>query len=220
MVDLFTIRDVIEKPISGEWGNDGKGTKVLRTTNFTNTGEISFKNVVERDIPLRKVEEKKLRFGDTILEKSGGSPTQPVGRVVYFNLQTSDSYLCNNFTSVLRPKENVDPKYFFWFLFKNHIFKQTLAFQNKTTGIINLKTERYLQETQIPLPPLSTQKAIAEKLDKADALRKKDQELLAQYDELAQAIFIDMFGDPVKNEKGWEKMIFSDIVSKNCPLTY
>lgn len=64
---------------------------------------------------------------------------------------------------------------------------------------------------QIPLPPLSTQKAIAEKLDKADALRKKDKELLAQYDELAQAIFIDMFGDPVRNEKGWEIENLSDI---------
>lgn len=59
-------------------------------------------------------------------------------------------------------------------------------------------------ELEIPLPPLPTQKRIAEILDAADALRRKDQELLRKYDELAQAIFIDMFGDPVKNEKGWE----------------
>ena len=58
----------------------------------------------------------------------------------------------------------------------------------------------------IPLPPLTTQKRIAEILDAADALKRKDQELLKKYDELAQAIFIDMFGDPVKNEKGWEKV--------------
>ena len=59
-------------------------------------------------------------------------------------------------------------------------------------------------ELEIPLPPLPTQKRIVEILDAADALRRKDQELLRKYDELAQAIFIDMFGDPVKNEKGWE----------------
>jgi type I restriction enzyme S subunit len=59
-------------------------------------------------------------------------------------------------------------------------------------------------ELEIPLPPLPTQKRIAEILDAADALRRNDQELLRKYDELAQAIFIDMFGDPVKNEKGWE----------------
>lgn len=68
-------------------------------------------------------------------------------------------------------------------------------------------SQGYVKELQIPLPSLEIQKAIAEKLDKADALRKKDQELLAQYDELAQAIFIDMFGDPVKNEKGWEVIL-------------
>jgi type I restriction enzyme S subunit len=56
----------------------------------------------------------------------------------------------------------------------------------------------------IPLPPLHIQEQIAETLDKADALRRKDQELLTKYDELAQAIFYDMFGDPVKNERGWD----------------
>jgi type I restriction enzyme S subunit len=68
--------------------------------------------------------------------------------------------------------------------------------QNISLGIV--------KELQIPLPPLPIQKRIAEILDAADALKRKDQELLKKYDELAQAIFIDMFGDPVKNEKGWE----------------
>ncbi|MBP7533844.1 MAG: restriction endonuclease subunit S [Chitinophagales bacterium] len=61
-----------------------------------------------------------------------------------------------------------------------------------------------LSKIQIPLPPLHIQKKIAQILDTADALKRKDQQLLKKYDELAQAIFIDMFGDPVKNEKGWE----------------
>jgi type I restriction enzyme S subunit len=64
-------------------------------------------------------------------------------------------------------------------------------------------SKAYINEIQIPIPPLATQKRIAEILDAADELRRKDQELLKKYDELAHAIFIDMFGDPVKNEKGW-----------------
>jgi type I restriction enzyme S subunit len=67
---------------------------------------------------------------------------------------------------------------------------------------------------EISLPPLTTQKRIAEILDAADALRRKDQELLKKYDELAQAIFIDMFGDPVKNEKGWEVKNLKSITTK------
>src|SRR5690606_35152080 len=61
-----------------------------------------------------------------------------------------------------------------------------------------------INSIRIALPPLPVQQRIADILDKADTLRRKDKELLKKYDELAQAIFIDMFGDPVKNEKGWE----------------
>lgn len=213
------LSDVIEKPLSGEWG-DGEGTvKVLRTTNFTNDGTIDFSDVVERAISNKKIDQKKLIFGDTIIEKSGGSPSQPVGRVVFFD-KTNDIFLCNNFTSVLRPKSAIDGKYLFWFLFNNHVTKNTLKYQNKTTGIINLQLERYISEIQIPLPPLSTQKRIAEILDTADDLRRKDQELLRKYDELAQAIFIDMFGDPVRNEKRWEEKILAEVVHPDKIITY
>lgn len=61
------------------------------------------------------------------------------------------------------------------------------------------------------LPPLPIQQKIAAILDQADALRKKDRQLLAKYDELLQAVFYDMFGDPVKNEKGWEKVKLDSI---------
>jgi len=206
------LQKIIHKPISGEWGNEGNSIKIIRTTNFTNNGRLNLHEVVTRDIALTKVNKKKLVKGDTIIEKSGGSPTQPVGRVVYFN--EDDLYLCNNFTSVIRPKENVNGKYLFWFLFNNHISKKTLKYQNKTTGIINLKLENYINEVEIPLPPLPIQEKIAAILDKADELRCKDQELLKKYDELAQAIFIDMFGDPVKNEKGWDVKRLEEVCSK------
>lgn len=94
----------------------------------------------------------------------------------------------------------LDIKYLkFWFYnTKTELLDKAVgvALKNISLGLV--------KNLEIPLPPLATQKAIAEKLDKADALRKKDQELLKQYDELAQSIFIDMFGDPVQNEKGWE----------------
>ena len=84
--------------------------------------------------------------------------------------------------------------------------------QNISLGIV--------KELQIPLPPLSTQKRIAEILDAADALRRKDHELLKKYDELAQAIFIDMFGDPVKNEKGWDAKKLKDVCFKIADIDH
>jgi type I restriction enzyme S subunit len=212
-LNFAKLKDVINKPISGEWG-DGEGNiNVLRTTNFTNDGKLDLNEVVQRNIDSKKIEQKQLVFGDTIIEKSGGSPTQPVGRVVYFD-EHDEVYLCNNFTSIIRPKSEIDSRYLFWFLFNNHLTKNTLKYQNKTTGIINLQLERYIEELEIPLPPLSTQKRIAEILDAADALRRKDQELLKKYDELAQAIFIDMFGDPDTNIKNWNVKSLSEICTK------
>jgi type I restriction enzyme S subunit len=61
-----------------------------------------------------------------------------------------------------------------------------------------------LKKLQIPLPPLPQQQKIAAILDAADALRQNDKALIAKYDELTQALFLDMFGDPVSNPKEWE----------------
>ena len=66
-------------------------------------------------------------------------------------------------------------------------------------------SRRYIDEIKIPLPPLETQKQIAQTLDDAAVLRDKTQQLLNEYDQLAQSIFLEMFGDPVTNPKGWEK---------------
>ena len=94
---------------------------------------------------------------------------------------------------VLEPINELDTKFLYFYL-------STITLPNVGYS----RHFKFLKEIQIPLPPLPIQKRIAEILDAADALRRKDQELLRKYDELAQAIFIDMFGDPVKNEKGWE----------------
>lgn len=106
------------------------------------------------------------------------------------------SHIC-----ALEIKENnkVFNKYLYYYLTTIDMVKIT----KKTTGLDAITFED-LGKIEIPLVPLETQKRIADVLDAADALRQKDQELLKKYDELAQAIFIDMFGDPVKNEKGWE----------------
>ena len=63
-------------------------------------------------------------------------------------------------------------------------------------------------QIEIPLPPLSVQKEIVKKLDKAAAIREKSKALLAHYDALAESLFIELFGDPISNEKGWEISTF------------
>jgi len=110
---------------------------------------------------------------------------------------TTEKCWVNNHAHVLGSNNRADLKYLMYYLNATDLNKYITG---STRGKL---TKSALDSIQVPLPPLSTQKRIAEILDAADALRRKDQELLKKYDELAQAIFIDMFGDPVRNEKGW-----------------
>ncbi|NNU90814.1 hypothetical protein [Anoxybacillus sp. CHMUD] len=93
----FKVIDLLENVVSGEWGQEPTGSndvKVIRTTNFSNDGRLDLnKEIVFRNIEEQKAIEKKLNYGDIIIEKSGGSPEQPVGRVVYFDIK-NDIYLC------------------------------------------------------------------------------------------------------------------------------
>ena len=71
--------------------------------------------------------------------------------------------------------------------------------------------QKNLNRIKIPLPPLPIQKKIAAILDAADKYRQKTKALIDKYDQLTQSIFLEMFGDPVMNEKGWEKVNGSEL---------
>lgn len=214
----YKLSEIFEKPISGEWGDElkegEKGTKVIRTTNFTNLGILNLADVVERKIDVEKHKNKLLKRGDIIIEKSGGSPNQPVGRVVIFEEGDNERYFCNNFTSVLRPKKNIYGKYALYMMKDLYNKKTVLKFQNKTTGIINLKLNDYLNNVKVEIPDLEIQQKIIEVLDKTQELIDKRKAQIEALDELVKSQFIEMFGDPVLNPKGWEKGKIGDIIVK------
>ena len=165
------VGNYIEDSYPGEWGTedkDGNGIKVIRTTNFTNSGKLDLTDVVTRSILEKKIERKVIRKYDTILERSGGTADNPVGRVVLF--EEDEQYLCNNFTQVLRFKK-VNPIFAFYSLFyfyhTNKIVVRSMG--SKTTGIQNLNMSKYL-EIGIPNASDDEQKkfvAIAKQADKS-----------------------------------------------------
>lgn len=122
------------------------------------------------------------------------------------NISEPKSYINGNAMALDNLKDTVHFKYLYYYL-SQYEFKNVISgsAQPQITG-------QGLQNVTLPLPPLHIQEQIADTLDKADDLRKKDEELLTKYDELAQAIFYDMFGDPVKNEKGWESVELYELI--------
>lgn len=195
--------DITGKAISGEWGNDcedGNGIPVLRTTNFTDTGVINFANVVLRDIPTKDLSKKFLRPGDIIIEKSGGSDTKPVGRVVYFDSE-ENKYLINNFTGLLRVVDQTKwyPRYVFYALFANYSFGGTRQYENKTTGLHNLKLDQYLNSFDIPVVDFQLQHHIADTLDKVSEGIEVCRKMLGKLDLMVKAKFREMFGDAHNN---------------------
>jgi len=140
--------------------------------------------------------------GDLVITVSGRTGVPAILNV--------DCCIHDGFVGLRNLSKKVDINYIFHYL--NSL---TFVTNQQAVGAIfkNLTTDQ-LKNIEIPLPPLPIQKRIAEILDAADALKRKDQELLKKYDELAQAIFIDMFGDPVKNEKGWEVNLLQNVTTK------
>ena len=119
-----------------------------------------------------------------------------VGKAVILGVDAA----INQDLKAVRIKGELDRDYLFYFL------KQAAPyFERVSTGatVKGIKLE-HLRNLEIPLPPLEEQKRIAGILDEADRVRKKTQALIDKYDELAQSLFLDMFGDPVTNPKGWE----------------
>jgi type I restriction enzyme, S subunit len=103
---------------------------------------------------------------------------------------------------VLRPRLNSVEKYLFHYL-------RSLQLPNAGYD----RHFKYLKRTKIPLPPIAEQKRIAAILDKAEEIRSQRRQALEQLDAIAQSIFIEMFGDPVVNPKGWKSLRFQDVLS-------
>lgn len=112
---------------------------------------------------------------------------------------------------VLSPRDSnqVDPDYFFHLLKSDLIYRR---FSKLAAGAVvkNLNIG-LVSGVEVPFPPLAEQKRIAAILDKADEIRRKRQEALALTEQLLRSAFLDMFGDPVTNPKGWPLARFEDV---------
>ena len=142
---------------------------VIRNTNFTKEGALDDSDIAYIEVEAKKFEKRRLRFGDIILEKSGGGPKQPVGRVVLFDKQDGD-FSFSNFTAALRVRDpgEVDFRYLHKFLHWTYLSGVTEGIQSHSTGIRNLNGDAY-KAIAFNYPPLPEQQRIVALLDEAFA---------------------------------------------------
>ena len=184
---------------------------VIRNTNFTKDCQLDMSNVAYLDVEEKQFSTRKLQYGDIIIEKSGGSEKQPVGRPVLFNIKEGD-YSFSNFTSTLRIKEEkeMDSRFLHYSLIAAYNRGVTSKMQAKTTGIHNLDFKAYLK-LLIPIPSINEQQQIISELDLLSDVIENQKAQIEELDKLAQSIFYNMFGDPVTNEKNWELKKLGDV---------
>jgi type I restriction enzyme S subunit len=163
------LEDVCEF-INGLW----KGKKppfvragVIRMTNFTKDGGLDDSDIAQLDVEARQFETRRLQLGDIILEKSGGGPRQPVGRVCLFDKNDGD-FSFSNFTSAIRVRNppELDFRFLHRFLHWTYLSGVTEGMQSHSTGIRNLNGTAY-KAIRIPLPSPAEQQRIVGILDEA-----------------------------------------------------
>lgn len=174
-----------------------KGLEIIRIQNLTKSS--SEVNYYDGTIPEKYL----VRNGDILISWSA--------TLDIFVWQGNSAWLNQHIFKVVFDKRPIDRSFFIFAI------KFILADMRKQVHGATMQhiTKGRFDDLQIPLPPIAEQKRIAALLDAADALRRKDQALLQQYDALAQAIFIDMFGDPVRNERGWEVKTIDELVKRD-----
>lgn len=97
------------------------------------------------------------------------------------------------------------------FLYYSLLGKQSYFEKNATGSTFKAISSKIVSNTTLSIPPLSTQLAIVSELDKINELIRLKKEQLKDFDNLAQSLFYEMFGDPVENEKGWEVKKIGDL---------
>ncbi|MBY3135445.1 restriction endonuclease subunit S [Rhizobium laguerreae] len=157
-----------------------------------------------------------LQRGDVLINITGAS----VARSCILPERYSGGRV-NQHVAIIRPQQKLDPAFLNYFLTDPNTKRRLL----NTAGVGATRealTKAQLETLEIPLPPLDEQKRIAAVLDKADQLRQKRRQAIALLDGLTQSIFLEMFGDPTSNPRGWEIRPFGDAVKnenyKRIPL--
>lgn len=169
------------------------GTPIVRIQNLNN--ENAPYNYYDGEVP----DKVKIQNGDLLISWSAS-----LGAYIWHG---GNAFLNQHIFKVAFDKTDIDK-----FFLKYAVTSKLAAMAEQVHGAtMKHIVKKDFDNTQIPYPPLSTQLAIVSELDKINELIRLKKEQLKDFDNLAQSLFYEMFGDPVENEMGWEVKKLNDI---------
>ena len=183
-----------------------QGTRIIRITNVQKGYVVDNDPKFYSDEDFKDLFQYSLFEGDLVMSLTGN-----VGRVGILQKNMLPAAL-NQRVACLRVKSKKMQLNYLFHLLNSNLFENAAIQSARGIAQLNMSTE-WLKNYIIPLPPLSTQLAIVSELDKINELIRLKKEQLKDFDNLAQSLFYEMFGDPVENEKGWEVKTFGEIGS-------
>ena len=212
---IVTLNDIAINIVDGPFGSSLKtsdyvdeGVPVLQGKNITGN---RFKFFDVRYITEKKAESIKrstVKVGDHLLVKIGSIGYSAIIDDLYGH---DFAIIPANLAKITPNKEVIDSRYLHHYLTSDSAIRYFQKIASKTAQpALSLSK---IKSLEIPLPPLAEQRRIASILDQADELRQKRQQAIEKLDQLLQATFIDMFGDPVSNPKGWEKETIGNLTT-------
>lgn len=171
-----------------------KGRPIIRIQNLTNPNAVF--NLFDGEIDAKYI----IHKGDVLIPWSA---TLGVFEWSY----DYDGLLNQHIFKVVFDKDDIDKSFF-----KYVVASRINEMKEKVHGItMQHITKGEFDKTVIPVPPIETQSRIVSELDLLQSIIDKQKAQLKELDNLAQAVFYDMFGDPVENDKGWEVKLLSDV---------
>jgi type I restriction enzyme, S subunit len=194
---LDSIADVISGyAFKSSWFDSGVD-KIIRIGDIQN-GKINISSAKTFDNHINSVSNSfKVKENDILMALSGAT----TGKIGIVDKTSHGAYL-NQRVALIRGKSKENKAYLKFVLSGQYLNKLLLNAGGAAQANLSPKA---LSSLKIPLPPLDIQKKIATVLDKTDQLRQKRKETIEKLDQLIQSVFLDMFGDPVTNPKGWDK---------------
>jgi type I restriction enzyme, S subunit len=201
----FKLKSVLINNDAGDWGNepDENAIGVIRSTNFSNEGKLKISDVAYRTLRPTKRQEKLLFSGDILVERSGGSDSQPVGRVGIIDQEIAKTdYVFANFIQRISTNDSVDPKFLYYCLQQIYEMGITASMQYQTTGIRNLDWKLYTK-TILPKPPKLEQTAIATIISKVDEAIEANQNSIKAAEKLKKALMQNLLTGKLKPDGVW-----------------